>query len=222
MLSTNWALSCPVADSHCSIVMPWDCSWRTVASTRRCRSLCTSGSGGSMSVSPVSASVTRPTSCWRAWPSLVAEIRSRMLSRHSSTVSCSPRFSATHSSVGSGSTSSCTRETLTTKSAGSSVPFGVGGEASARRPAARPMTCVVEVVGDPALADLVGPVLGVEPGDLLAVAGGDEVERDEVAAPSDGRPASASSPCRRSSAVTASSTSASVASGDGSSTRRPP
>ena len=40
---------------------------------------------------------------------------------------------------------------------------------------------VVEVVGDPALADLVGPVLGVEAHDLFAVAGGGEVERDEVA-----------------------------------------
>ena len=43
------------------------------------------------------------------------------------------------------------------------------------------MQLLVEVVGDPALADLVGPVLGVEPGDLLAVAGGGEVERDVVA-----------------------------------------
>ena len=59
--------SWPVTDSHCSMLMPCDCSWRTVPSTRRCRSLCTSGSGGSMSVSPVSASVTRPTSSWRAW-----------------------------------------------------------------------------------------------------------------------------------------------------------
>ena len=45
----------------------------------------------------------------------------------------------------------------------------------------RRSSCVVEVVGDPALADLVGPVLGVEAGDLLAVAGGRQIERDEVA-----------------------------------------
>ena len=41
---------------------------------------------------------------------------------------------------------------------------------------------VVEVVGDPTLADLVRPVLGVQPGDVLAIAGGVEVERDVVAA----------------------------------------
>ena len=40
---------------------------------------------------------------------------------------------------------------------------------------------LVEVVGDPALADLVGPVLGVEPDDFLAVTERGEVERDVVA-----------------------------------------
>ena len=40
---------------------------------------------------------------------------------------------------------------------------------------------VVEVVGDPALAELVREVLGVEAGDLLAVARGSEVDRQEVA-----------------------------------------
>ena len=161
--------------------MPCDCSWRTVPSTRRWRSPCTSASGGSISVSPVSASVTRPTSSWRAWLSLDSPRRSAIDSRQASTVSNSPKLSATNSSVSSGTTSSCTAPTVTTKSAGSSVPFGrrrerqhvTGGGAD---------ELLVEVVGDPALADLVGPVLGVQPGDLLAVAGGDEVERDAVAA----------------------------------------
>ena len=40
---------------------------------------------------------------------------------------------------------------------------------------------VVEAFGDPALTDLVRPVLGVEAGDLLAVTRGRQVERDEVA-----------------------------------------
>ena len=40
---------------------------------------------------------------------------------------------------------------------------------------------VVETFGDPALTDLVRPVLGVEAGDLLAVTRGRQVERDEVA-----------------------------------------
>jgi hypothetical protein len=39
---------------------------------------------------------------------------------------------------------------------------------------------VVEVVGDPPLTELVRPVLGVEPHDLLAVAGGRDVEGQEV------------------------------------------
>ena len=69
------------------------------------------------------------------------------------------------------------RVTVTTKSAGSSVPFGRRGERQLVAGEA-PIELVVEVVGDPALADLVGPVLGVQPGDVLAVAGGVEVERD--------------------------------------------
>ncbi len=103
-----------------------------------------------------------------------------MASVHAATVSTSPWFSATHSSVSSGRTSSCTRDTVTWKSAGSSVPFGVDVNVSTS-PADAPTRCVVEVVGDPALADLVGPVLGVERADRLAVAGGLEVERDVVA-----------------------------------------
>ena len=53
MLSTNEAASWPVTENHWSMLMPCDCSWRTVASTRRWRSLCTSGSGASISLSPV-------------------------------------------------------------------------------------------------------------------------------------------------------------------------
>ena len=57
---------------------------------------------------------------------------------------------------------------------------------------------LVEVVGDPALADLVGPVLGVEPGDLLAVAGGGEVDDDVVAG---GRPGARRRRARRTAAL---------------------
>ena len=96
-------------------------------------------------------------------------MRSRMAARHSSTVSNSPRFSPTHSSVSSGRTSSCTFLTATAKSAGSSVPLGtaVNVELVAGRGADQ---VVVEVGRDPAPAHLVQPVLGGEPGDGLAVA----------------------------------------------------
>ena len=106
--------------------------------------------------------------------------RSLIDSVHSSTVSNSPMFSTTHSSVSSGSDSSWTALTVTVKSAGSSVPFGVVVNVSTS-PADGAGELLVEVVGDPALAELVGPVLGVETEHLLAVAGGGEVERDVVA-----------------------------------------
>ena len=48
-------------------------------------------------------------------------------------------------------------------------------------PADAPIELVVESLGDPALADLVRPVLGVEAGDLFTVARGRQVESDEVA-----------------------------------------
>ena len=54
--------------------------------------------------------------------------RWRIDSVHSSTVSNSPMFSATHSSVSSGNASSWTALTVTLKSAGSAVPLGVDGE----------------------------------------------------------------------------------------------
>ena len=172
-----------MTENHCSMLMPCDCSWRTVLSTRRCRSLCTSDSGGSISVSPVSASVTRPTSSWRAWLSLDCRDALAIDARHAvdgvelAEVLVDPLVGEPRAA-----TSSCT---------------GVDGDDEVGRlarcpsasavnvsssPAEAPIELVVEVVGDPALADLVGPVLGVQPGDLLAVAGGGEVERDEVAA----------------------------------------
>ena len=122
------------------MLMPCDCNWRTVPSTRRCRSLCTSGSGGSISVRLVSASVTRPTSSWRAWLSLAWPRRSTIDARHASTVSNSPKFSLTSSSVSSGTTSSWTAPTVTAKSAGSSVPFGVVVNVSSS-PAEAPISC---------------------------------------------------------------------------------
>ena len=181
MPSTNAPASWPVTDSHWSMSMPCDCSWRTVPSTRRCRSLCTSASGGSISVSPVSASVTRPTSSWRAWLSLASPRRSPIDARHASTVSNSPKFSATHSSVELGQ-----HELLHGADGDDEVGRLLG---ALRRRGERQLVAgggadelLVEVVGDPALADLVGPVLGVQAGDLLAVAGRGEVERDVVAA----------------------------------------
>ena len=60
-----------------------------------------------------------------AWLSFSSLIRSRCDARHSSTVSSSPKFSPTHSSLSSGRSISSTDLTVTVKSAGSSVPFGV-------------------------------------------------------------------------------------------------
>ena len=69
---------------------------------------------------------------------------------------------------------------MTTKSASSSVPLGVDVNVSSS-PTDRAGELVVEVIGDPALADLVGPVLGVQAEHLLAVAGGGEIEGHVVA-----------------------------------------
>ena len=119
--------------------MPWAENWRTVFCTRDCSSLSTIGAGASMSVSPVSASVTFGTSCWRTRLSLPDLMRSAIDARHSAMVSNSPRFSATNSSVSSGTASSCTRCTVTAKSAGSSVPLGVAVNESSS-PADAPMS----------------------------------------------------------------------------------
>ena len=212
MPSTNAPASWPVTDSHCSMSMPCACSWRTVPSTRRCRSLCTSDSGGSISVSPVSASVTRPTSSWRAWLSLASLEALAIDARHASTVSNSPRFSPTHSSVSSGSTSSCTAPTVTTKSAGSSVPFGVvvnvssspadGADRAARRSRRRP---------SPGRSRRTSPRCSARrPPRRRGWRARSSVTKSPLAA---GRSTSVSSPWRRSWACTASSTSSSVAVG---------
>ena len=136
------------------------------------------------------------------------------------TVSNSPRFSPTHSSVSSGGTSSWTFLTATVKSAGSSVPLGVGGERQLVAGGGADQV-LVEVRGDPAPADLVQPVLGGEPGDGLAVALGGDVQGDEVARwPRAGR----RRPARRGGAARRrprSSTSSSATAMTGSSTRRP-
>ena len=62
------------------------------------------------------------------------------------------------------------------------MPFGLAEERElvARLGAGEP---IVEVVGDPALAEFVREVLGVESGHLLAVTRGGEVDRQEVAGP---------------------------------------
>ena len=122
-----------------------------------------------MSTSPASADVVRSMNWLRVWLSLPVPMRSASAARHSSIVSNSPRFSLTHSSVSSGSTVSCTLETLTVKSAGSLVPLGVAVKVSSS-PSLAPEQLAVETRGDPAAADLVQPVLGVQPGDRLAVA----------------------------------------------------
>src|SRR6056297_701050 len=123
--STNWSGSWPVAASHCPRSMP--CAWNccTVPCTRWLRSASTIGSGGSISTSSASASFMARTTLWRASFSLRSAIVSRRLSSHSSTVSNSPRFSDSQSSVSSGTCDSCTAVTLTTKSASSSRPLGV-------------------------------------------------------------------------------------------------
>ena len=74
------------------------------SATRRLQVALDHRSGGSMSVSPVSASVTLADELLADLVELAAADAARgSTSRHSSTVSNSPRFSATHSSVSSGS-----------------------------------------------------------------------------------------------------------------------
>ena len=128
---------------------------------------------------------------------------------------------STHSSVSSGSTSSCTFFTVTVKSAGSSVPDGRGGEL-ALVVGQRADEVVVEVVGDPAPAELVHPVLGGEPGHRLAVAGGREVERDDVALGGRAVDVGQLAVAGAGRASIRASTSSSATAGFGSSTRRPP
>ena len=106
-----------------------------------------------------------------------------MASVHSATVSNSPMFSATHSSVSSGATSSWTRDTLIVTSTGSAVPFGVV-ENERSSPGVDADELVVEVVGHPSLTDLVGPVVGVEAGHRFVVASRRQIDDDVVA---DGR-----------------------------------
>ena len=133
-----------------------------------------------MSTSPASDDVVRSMNWLRVWLSLPVPMRSASAARHSSIVSNSPRFSLTHSSVSSGSTVSWTLVTLTTKSAGSLVPLGVAVKRQFVADVGAEQLAV-EAGGHPAAADLVQPVLGVEPGDGLAVAGAGEVEGDLVA-----------------------------------------
>ncbi len=80
----------------------------------------------------------------------------------------------------SGSTSVCTLVIVTLNSASSDVPLGVAVNVELLADITTDEV-IVELLGDPALADLVEPVLGVEPGHGLAVAGGGEVEGDVVA-----------------------------------------
>ena len=119
----------------------------------------------------MSASVTRPTSSWRAWLSLDADDALGDRCPPLGDGSNSPRFSVDPLVGRLGQHELLHLADRDDEVGRPSVPFGVvvkrqlvaGGGAD---------ELVVEVVGDPALADLVGPVLGVEPGDLLAVAGG--------------------------------------------------
>ena len=104
MPSTKLLASWPVTDIHWSMLMPCDCSWRTVrldpplqvALHERLGRL-DLGEPGQRLGDPADellAGLVR---------ACVAESRSRIDARHSSTVSNSPMLSATHSSVTSGS-----------------------------------------------------------------------------------------------------------------------
>ncbi|CAB5068397.1 unannotated protein [freshwater metagenome] len=98
--------------------------------TRFCKSLATITSGASISTNSASASVMRSTNILRAWFNLMPLMRSVIPARHASTVSCSATCSDTHSSVSSASSRTCTRCTVTVKSAACSVPFGVAVKVS--------------------------------------------------------------------------------------------
>ena len=125
--------------------------------------------------------MTRPTSSWRAWFSFDSARRSAIEARHASTVSNSPKFS---------------RDELVVQLGEDELLHGAHGDDEVGRllgalrrggepqlvAGVGPDELVVEVVGDPALADLVGPVLGVQPGHVLTLAGRVEIERDLVAA----------------------------------------
>ncbi len=177
----NWSGSWPVAASHWPRSMPWAWNCCTVPWTRWFRSALTIDSGASISTSSASASLT---ATHQALASLV-ELGARRCAPGGwrptpSTVSNSPRLSDTQSSVSSGSD-----HLLHGGDRDDEVGRLVG---ALRRGGERELVAggradelVVEVVGDPALADLVGPVLGVQAEHLLAVAGGGEIERDVVA-----------------------------------------
>ena len=99
---------------------------------------------------------------------------------HASTVSNSPVFSATHSIGEFGQL-----ERLDRLHRDGEVG-GILGALRSRREVQHitdrgTRHVLVEVVGDPALPELVRPVLGVEAHDLLAVAVGGDIEREEVA-----------------------------------------
>ena len=119
--------------------MPWAWSCCTKFCTRLRSSALTIASGGSSSTRSASAArgALDQQLAGLVEPD-VGEALADAAPRHSSTVSNSPMFSATHSSVSSGSTSSCTFLTVTVKSAGSSVPFGVAVNSSSS-PAVAPM-----------------------------------------------------------------------------------
>ena len=159
---------------------------------------------------------------WRAWLSLARRALARSTAatpRRCRTRRGSRRPTRRSSS---GSTSSCTGcdgdgevgRLLGALGRGGERQLVAGGGAE---------QLVVEVVGDPALADLVRPVLGVEPGDRLAVAGGGEVERDVVAAADRAVDVGELAVAARARPATASlDLVVGRPSGDGSSTRRPP
>ena len=147
-------------------------------------------------------------------------MRSAMDARHSSTVSNSPRISDTHSSVTSGSTISCTAVTVTVKSASSVIPLGM-----ALKDSSSPAEVPARRSSNPSATQPLptsysqSSVLRPGTGSPSRVAASVRVTWSPWAT---GRSASSRLPWRRRSASTASSISSSVATGLGSSTRRPP
>ena len=156
-------------------------------------------SGGSMSTSPASDAVVRSMNWLRAWLSLPVPMRSARGCRATPRPCRTRRGSRrpTRRSARAGPLS-CTVGRVDGEVGRLAGAVRRGGEVQLVAGVA-PSSSPSKPGCDPAAADLVEPVLGVQPGDRLAVARCRSVERDLVAG-LDGRSTSASEPWRRSSA----------------------
>ena len=176
----NATVSCPVAASHCPMSMPWAWNCWDMSWMRWLRSLWTIASGGSTSTSAPTAAVTAFVSSWRDRLSLrfaerLAKGRIPLLDGvELAEVLADPfvvEFRELHLLHG-GDLDGEVGLALGALRGGREGQFVTDRSAD---------ELLVEVFGDPTLADLVGPVLGVEAEHLFAVAGGGDVERDVVA-----------------------------------------